>query len=56
MATKTAKRHTRSAPAKPAAPKSDGRFPKKVYERELFRLQGELASSKSGFEPKAHGS
>ncbi len=42
MATKTAKRHTQSAPAKPAAPKSGGRFPKKVYERELFRLQGEL--------------
>jgi polyphosphate kinase len=42
MATKTAKRHKQSAPAKSAAPKSGGRFPKKVYERELFRLQGEL--------------
>ena len=42
MATKTAKRHQQSAPAKSAAPKSGGRFPKKVYERELLRLQGEL--------------
>ncbi len=42
MATKTAKRHKQSAPARSAAPKSRGRFPKKVYEEELFRLQGEL--------------
>jgi polyphosphate kinase 2 len=43
MATKTAKRQKRSAPAKSAAaPRSGERLPKKVYERELIRLQGEL--------------
>ena len=42
MATKTAKRQRRSAPAKSAAPQSGERFPKKIYERELIRLQGEL--------------
>ena len=42
MATKTAKRHKRSAPEKPAAPQSGQRFPKQIYERELIRLQGEL--------------
>jgi polyphosphate kinase 2 len=42
MATKTANRHKRSAPAKSTAPKAGKRFPKDVYERELFRLQGEL--------------
>ena len=42
MATKTAKRQKRSAPEKSAAPQSGQRFPKKVYERELIRLQGEL--------------
>jgi polyphosphate kinase 2 len=42
MATKTAKRQKRSAPAKSAAPQSGERFPKNVYERELIRLQSEL--------------
>jgi polyphosphate kinase 2 len=42
MATKTAKRQTRLAPENSAAPQSGQRFPKKVYERELIRLQGEL--------------
>ena len=42
MATKTTKRHKPSAPAKSAAPNPRGRFPKKAYEQELFRLQGEL--------------
>ena len=42
MATKTAKRQKRSAPAKSAARQSGERFPKSVYERELIRLQGEL--------------
>ena len=42
MATKTAKRQQRSALEKSAAPPSGQRFPKKVYERELIRLQGEL--------------
>jgi polyphosphate kinase len=42
MATKTAKRQKRSAPEKSAAPQSGQRFPKKIYERELIRLQGEL--------------
>jgi polyphosphate kinase 2 len=36
------KRHKQSAPARSAAPSPGGRFPKKVYEQELFRLQGEL--------------
>ena len=39
MATKTGKHHK---PAKSAAPKSGRRFPKDVYEQELYRLQGEL--------------
>ena len=42
MATKTAKRHKRSAPEKSAAPQPGRRFPKQIYERELIRLQGEL--------------
>jgi polyphosphate kinase len=42
MATKTAKRQKRSAPEESGAPQSGQRFPKKVYERELIRLQGEL--------------
>jgi polyphosphate kinase len=42
MATKTAKGQQRSAVEKSAAPPSGQRFPKKVYERELIRLQGEL--------------
>jgi polyphosphate kinase 2 len=36
------KRHKQSAPARSAATNPGGRFPKRVYEQELFRLQGEL--------------
>jgi polyphosphate kinase len=36
------KRHKQPAPARSAAANPGGRFPKKVYEQELFRLQGEL--------------
>jgi len=42
MATKTAKRQKRLAAEQSAAPQSGERFPKRVYERELIRLQGEL--------------
>src|ERR687887_1957626 len=42
MATKTAKRQTRPVREKSTAPQSGQRFPKKAYERELIRLQGEL--------------
>jgi polyphosphate kinase len=42
MATKTVKRQQRSALEKSAAPPAGQRFPKKVYERELIRLQAEL--------------
>ena len=42
MATKSEKRQKESAPATSAAPQPGERFPKKVYERELIRLQGEL--------------
>jgi polyphosphate kinase 2 (PPK2 family) len=42
MATKAAKHQKRSAREKSAARQPGQRFPKQVYEQELFRLQGEL--------------
>src|SRR5918995_6105021 len=42
MATKSEKGQKQSVPATSAASPPGERFPKKVYERELIRLQGEL--------------
>src|ERR687897_2083701 len=45
MATKSEKRQKQPAPATSAAPQPGERFPKKVYERELIRLQGQLVKA-----------